>query len=150
VGAEQRHAAYLEDLLKTRDLPVPANRWAGADVPTYATRQEACAAAVEFEVRNVALYDKLLADRTLPADVKAVFEHNRMASLDHHKVAFERCVAGGRGRGGQGYGRGGRGLGPGGQGQGRGGCGRGRGGGRGRCCWGGGAPTSSGPAESGS
>ena len=156
VHAEQRHAAYLEDLLTSRDLAVPANRWVGAEVPTYASRPEACAAAVEFEVKNVALYDRLLATDTLPEDVRMVFEHNRMASLDHHKAAFERCAAGGRGGGtavaGRGYGRG-RGYGQGGQGyrQGGRGCGRGRGGGpgRGRCC-GGARPTASAPAESGS
>jgi len=157
VHAEQRHAAYLEDLLKARDIPVPENRWVGAEVPTYASRQEACAAAVEFEVRNVALYDRLLATDALPEDVRMVFEHNRVASLDHHKTAFERCATGGRGGGaavgGRGYGRGGRGYGRGGRGyaQGGRGCGRGRGGGQGRggCCWGRG-PTASAPAESGS
>lgn len=163
VHAEQRHAAYLEDLLTSRDLAVPANRWAEAEVPTYASRPEACAAAVEFEVKNVALYDRLLATDTLPEDVRMVFEHNRMASLDHHKAAFERCAAGGRGGGtavagrgcgrGRGYGQGGQGYRQGGRGSGQvgRGCGRGRGGGpgRGRCC-GGARATASAPAESGS
>jgi len=163
VHAEQRHAAFLEDLLKSRDLPVPENRSAGADVPGYASRQEACAAAVELEVHNVALYDRLLATDSLPEDVRLVFEHNRMASLDHHKPAFERCggQAGGgaalAGRGGRGHGRGGDQMGRG-RGRGRGGCGcsggccRGAGGGQGRgqCRRGGGGPRASAPAESGS
>ena len=51
----------------------------------------------------MALYDRLLAAGPLPDDVKQVFDHNRMASLDHHKPAFERCAgvatAQGAGRG---------------------------------------------------
>ena len=54
--------------------------------------KEACAAAVAFETTNVALYDRLLAAGPLPDDVKRAFDHNRMASLDHHKPAFERCA----------------------------------------------------------
>jgi len=160
VHAEQRHAAFLEALLKSRALPVPESRSAGAEVPGYDSRQEACAAAVEFEVRNVALYDRLLATGSLPEDVRLVFEHNRMASLDHHRPAFERCggqaeaaaMAGhggrrhGRGAGQMGRGKGGCGCGC------SGGCGGGPGGGQGRgqCRRGGGGPRASAPAESGS
>ncbi len=162
VHAEQRHAAFLEDLLEDRDLAVPARRWTEAEVPTYASRQEACAAAVEFEVRNVALYDRLLAQLELPEDVRAVFEHNRMASLEHHQPAFARCagtsggpagdaaVAGrgcGRGAGARALGQVGCGCGRGGGGAGR--CGAGHGSGRGRCRRGGG-PTAPAPAGPGS
>jgi hypothetical protein len=120
VHAEERHAALLEELLESRGLPVPESRWASVDLPTYGSRQEACSAAVEFELANVALYDRFLADDGLPEDVRRVFEHNRMASLEHHKPAFERC--GGQGPGPRASGQ---------RGQGRGGCGhhgcRGRG-----------------------
>ena len=103
IRAERRHAAFLEDVLKARGLAVPAPP--AGDVPAYATVREACAAAVAFETQNVALYDRLLAaagtvaSGPLPEDVKQAFEHNRMASLDHHKPAFERCagVAAGQG-----------------------------------------------------
>jgi hypothetical protein len=91
VGAERRHAAFLADLLKARGLDVPA-RPTGVEVPGYASVKEACAAAVVFETTNVALYDRLLAAGPLPDDVKRAFDHNRMASLDHHKPAFERCA----------------------------------------------------------
>jgi hypothetical protein len=94
VRAERRHAAFLEDLLKGRGLAVPENRWADADVPGSASLKEACATAVEFETKNVALYDRLAAG-PLPDDVKSVFHHNRMASLEHHKPAFERCSGAG-------------------------------------------------------
>ncbi len=103
IRAERRHAAFLEDVLKARGLAVPAPP--AGDVPAFATVREACAAAVAFETQNVALYDRLLAASgtagagPLPEDVKQAFEHNRMASLDHHKPAFERCsgVAAGQG-----------------------------------------------------
>ena len=49
----------------------------------------------EFEDRNVALYDRLLGAGGFPDDVIHVFEHNRMASLERHKPAFERCSSGG-------------------------------------------------------
>jgi hypothetical protein len=110
VRAERRHAEFLEALLTARGLSVPAAA-VPADVPAYAGVKEACVAAVEFETKNVALYDRLLtagataggapAAGPLPEDVKRAFEHNRMASLDHHKPAFERCsgVASARGPG---------------------------------------------------
>ncbi|HYN03889.1 MAG TPA: DUF2202 domain-containing protein [Vicinamibacteria bacterium] len=91
VRAERRHAAFLEDLLKARGLAAPAPQ-AGAEVLGYASVKEACIAAVAFETTNVALYDRLLAAGPLPDDAKRAFDHNRMASLDHHKPAFERCA----------------------------------------------------------
>jgi hypothetical protein len=96
VYAEDRHADFLEVLFTRRGLAVPRNRWARAEVPSYASVKEACEAAVEFEVRNGALYDRLLTTEGLPDDVQWAFEHNRDASLQRHKPAFERCA----GRGG--------------------------------------------------
>lgn len=92
VRAERRHAAFLADLLKARSLAVPEPPAATTEASAYASVKEACAAAVEFETKNVALYDRLIAAGALPDDVKRAFEHNRMASLDHHKPAFERCA----------------------------------------------------------
>ncbi len=112
VRAERRHAACLEDLLKARGLVVPDHHGATVEAPAFASVKEACAAAVEFETKNVALYDRLTAAGPLPDDVKEAFDHNRTASLEHHKPAFERCAGlataqeGGRGAGrGQGSGR---------------------------------------------
>jgi len=127
VRAERRHASLLEDLLKARGLALLAPP-SGDDVPGYPGVKEACAAAVDFEVKNVALYDRLLAAGPLPDDVEQVFDHNRLASLDHHKPAFERC-GGAAARRGAGGGCGcrsacGHGCGHGGHGQGGHGCGR--------------------------
>lgn len=130
VRAERRHAEFLEHLLKVRGLAVPAPP-AGAEVPGSASVKEACAAAVVFETTNVALYDRLLAAGPLPDDVKRAFDHNRVASLDHHKPAFERCSGVATARvAGRGAGHGtrpgaARGAGGGGGGQGCGPCGHG-------------------------
>jgi hypothetical protein len=104
VRAEARHAAFLLELLKARGLTVPENRWTKAGVPASASVKEACAAAVEFETKNVAIYDRLAAAGPLPDDVKQAFDHNRMASLDHHKPAFERCSGVSSARAGRGGG----------------------------------------------
>jgi hypothetical protein len=97
VRAEARHAALLEALLTSRGLDVPEPSAVAATAP--ATVGEACAAALESERANVALYDRLLAAGPLPEDVMSAFEHNRRASLEHHIPAFERCMA--RGGGGR-------------------------------------------------
>jgi rubrerythrin len=100
VRAERRHSALLEELLRARGLAVPESRSAKTDVPAAASLKEACAAAVDFETRNAALYDRLVATGPLPGDVRSVFDHNRLASLDHHRPAFERCAGRAAGRGG--------------------------------------------------
>jgi hypothetical protein len=92
VRAERQHATFLEDLLKARNLAVPRRREAAVEAPGFASVKDACTAAVEFETRNVALYDSLIAAGPLPDDVKQAFDHNRLASRDRHKPAFERCA----------------------------------------------------------
>jgi len=86
-------------VLKAHGLPVPEHRQATAEAPAFAGVREACAAAVLFETANVALYDRLLAAGPLPDDVKQVFDHNRIASLERHKPAFERCAGAASSRG---------------------------------------------------
>jgi len=122
VRAEARHAEFLEELLKSRSLPVPAAE-DSARTEAAANLKDACATSVVAEKQNVAIYDRLLAAGPLPDDVKRVFEHNRWASQEHHLPAFERC-AGAAGHA-----------------AGRGACGRGRGPGGGRGCCGGGRDT---------
>jgi hypothetical protein len=109
--AEGRHAAMLEDMLRAHGAEVPPAAPAGAPLASYATRKDACTAAVEGEKQNIALYDAAIVPG-LPADVARVFEHNRMASRERHLPAFERCAGlaasgadrgpgpGGRGHGG--------------------------------------------------
>ncbi len=90
ITAEQRHAASLRGILRSRGIAVPASEWNVDNVPRFASVAEACALAAEAEVANITLYDELLA-LELPADVRTVFTNNRRASLEGHLPAFNRC-----------------------------------------------------------
>lgn len=90
VIAEQRHSASLAGVLERRGLDVPLSEWNLDNVPRFATVPEACAAAADAEVANIALYDGLLAGE-LPTDVRNVFTNNRRASLERHLPAFTAC-----------------------------------------------------------
>jgi hypothetical protein len=95
VLAEDRHAVHLETTLTARGLAVPERPPRPA--APGGTVAEACAAAVEGERANVALYDRLLTTEGLPDDVASAFARNRRASLEHHLPAFERCASRRRG-----------------------------------------------------
>jgi hypothetical protein len=102
VEAEARHIEALRTVFLRYGLPVPEDPWAGR-VPRYASVSEACAAGVDAEIENAALYDRLLAG-TDRADVLAVYRNLQAASQERHLPAFQRCVeragrSGGRGRG---------------------------------------------------
>lgn len=92
VRAESRHIAALTQLYQTRGIEPPESQWTAANVPTYATRREACSAGVESELLNIAIYDRLLR-LELPADVRFVFENLQSASRENHLPAFRRCLA---------------------------------------------------------
>jgi hypothetical protein len=104
VEAEARHIAALLTLFERYSLPVPPNPWSGK-TPRYPGVAAACVAAVQAEIDNAALYDRLLASTRRP-DILAVFQALRSASQDRHLPAFQRCAqrsAGGQG--GRGAGR---------------------------------------------
>jgi hypothetical protein len=88
--AEQRHSAALAQLFVRRGLAVPPSGWTLANVPRFDSVRTACAASALAEVENVAMYDELLR-LDLPSDVRQVFGNNRLASLEQHLPAFERC-----------------------------------------------------------
>ncbi len=90
VEAEQKHASSVAFLLTSRGLEVPESLWTTDNVPRFTSVALACAAAADAEVENVELYDRYLA-LELPADVRTVFQNNRVASLDNHLPAFNRC-----------------------------------------------------------
>jgi hypothetical protein len=127
VHAESRHVEALKRVYAAYGLDVPEDTWYDR-VPTYDTLADACAAAIDAELENAALYEEIVAGITNP-DVLRVFSALHSASLEHHLPAFQRCLD----RTTQG--RWGRGRGPGmGQGRGRGrGMGRGYGCGQGNC-----------------
>lgn len=94
--AEARHIEALRALFDRYGLAVPANTWPGR-VARYANPQEACEAAVDAEIANAALYDRLMRSTTRP-DLLAVFGNLRRASQERHLQAFRRCASRGGGR----------------------------------------------------
>lgn len=91
VQAEQTHAASLETLCDRYGLDLPANPHSAESVAGFVSIGAACAAGVEAEIANAALYDAVL-DLSVPDDVRLVVTANRDASLLHHLPAFERCA----------------------------------------------------------
>lgn len=91
VEAEARHISTLLALFAKYALPPPpVNRWAGK-APRFAGVHEACAAGVQGEIENVALYDRLLLATQRPG-ILQVFQALRSASQDRHLPAFRRCA----------------------------------------------------------
>ena len=88
--AEESHIAALVTLFQRYGLDVPANDWPGT-VPTFDTLADACAAGVQAEIDNAALYDELfgMVDN---ADIIQVFTSLQRASETKHLPAFERCA----------------------------------------------------------
>lgn len=103
VEAERRHAAALLRQFDRRGLTPPADRWRGR-IAAPASVAAACAAGVEAEVENAALYDRLLSAVADDAEVTRVFVALRDASQQRHLPAFRRCLENG-GRAGRGGGR---------------------------------------------
>ena len=112
IEAEKRHQTQLLPLLKKYGVAEPANEFDPAKIPAPATLNDACAAGVQAEKENIALYDEYLKFIT-EADIKDVFVRLQAASRDNHLPAFTRCVERGGmpggGPGGPPHGRGGRG-----------------------------------------
>lgn len=118
IDAERRHSAAIERQMARLGFAIPANQWEGKGVAP-ATLADACGIAVEAEIENIALYDRLLPE--IADDVvRQVLQNLQDASRDNHLPAFRRCLEREEGGGGGGSGRTGRG-GPGhGRGRGRG------------------------------
>ena len=88
--AEARHIEALLTLFDQYELTSPPNPWPGR-VDRYPSLRDACAAAVEAEIANAALYGRLLAS-TDRSDILMVFRNLRDASQERHLPAFRRCV----------------------------------------------------------
>lgn len=106
VEAEQRHIDALVQIFARYGLDVPPDPWPGR-VARYGSLSEACAAGVQAEIENAALYDRLLADTTRE-DLLDTYRNLQRASQENHLPAFQRCAERreGRGRGGGGGGGG--------------------------------------------
>lgn len=110
VEAEQRHAAALEWQMHRLGMAIPENPWQAGKIAPPVSLADACTMAIEAEIENIALYDRLIpqiADLT----VRQVFQNLQDASRNNHLPAFRRCLAretgelggdvGGRGQGGR-------------------------------------------------
>lgn len=93
--AEARHIDALVVLFHRYGLPIPDNPWL-EKVERFASRQEACEAAVKAEIENGEMYDRLLA-ATERKDILTVLRNLQEASVERHLPAFRRCAEGGGG-----------------------------------------------------
>ena len=90
VEAEARHFSALLALFESYDIKPPKDRWRN-NAPRFSSLNAACVAAVEGEIANVALYDRVSRSTQRP-DILSVYNALREASLDRHLPAFRRCV----------------------------------------------------------
>ena len=91
ISAERRHAAAVENQMDRLGFEIPENPWQGrVDAPS--SLAIACEQAVQAEIENVALYDRLV-PLVADAKVRHVFERLRDASRDNHLPAFRRHLA---------------------------------------------------------
>lgn len=88
--SEARHISALLELFDFYDVEPPENTWIG-NVPRYGDVQSACAAAVEAEIENGELYDRIMRSTERP-DIQAVYRNLRDASQQRHLRAFQRCA----------------------------------------------------------
>lgn len=90
VSAENRHAMAVEKQMERLGFEIPENTWEGrGEAPEFVA--EACHEAIDGEVENIALYERLIPRIDDPA-VRHVFERLRDASRDNHLPAFRRCL----------------------------------------------------------
>lgn len=89
--AEENHIASLVNLFNYYGMDVPQNAWPG-NVPAFDTLAEACAAGVQAEIDNAALYGRLF-DMVDNPDIVRVFTSLQQASQVKHLPAFERCAS---------------------------------------------------------
>jgi hypothetical protein len=90
VEAEARHFSALLALFETYGITPLKDRWRGY-APRFASLNAACVAAVQGEIDNVAIYDRVL-NSTTRRDILHVYSALREASLERHLPAFRRCV----------------------------------------------------------
>ena len=108
VDAEGRHIEALLPLFIRYGITVPQDDWA-ARIEAPESILEACELAVEAEIENGEMYDRLLKLSQDYPDIQHVFQQLQRASIENHLPAFQRCVerggSQGQGQGGQGRGR---------------------------------------------
>lgn len=91
INAERRHAQRAIAELDRLGIAYDAQNPFTGTIAAPDTVLEACEAAVQAEIDNIALYDRLLP--TIEDDeVRATLEDLQWASRERHLPAFQRCV----------------------------------------------------------
>jgi rubrerythrin len=90
VEAESRHIAALLRQFQRFQAAAPADTWPDR-VKAPESLSQACAAGVQAEVENEALYARLL-DLVADPEVRAVMRQLQAASRERHLPAFRRCL----------------------------------------------------------
>lgn len=88
--AEARHARTLEALCRKYAITVPGQIH-HQKASRFSSLQEACQAAVQAELDNLSMYERLLS-AAHHLDVRNVFLALQSASRDRHLPAFRRCL----------------------------------------------------------
>ena len=88
--SESRHINALCQIYRDYGLIPPNNTWIGK-APRYDNVKSACAAAVQAEINNADLYERIMASTERP-DILNVFRNLRDASQQRHLPAFRRCL----------------------------------------------------------
>ena len=87
--AEARHIEALKRLLEKYGVDYPAENPYLGNVPAPESLEAAARAWAEGEIKNVAMYDRLLPLVQDYPDIVRVFENLRRASLEVHLPCFE-------------------------------------------------------------
>jgi rubrerythrin len=90
VEAEDRHAKALLRLFERFGVAPPADTWPDR-VGTPGSLREACKAAIEAEIENAAMYERLLAAID-DKEAHGVMRRLQYASQHRHLPAFRRCL----------------------------------------------------------
>lgn len=90
VEAEERHISALLGLFERYGIAPPPDRWSGS-APRFSSLAQACVEAVQAEIDNGAIYDRIL-ETTQRVDILTVYQALREASLERHLPAFRRCA----------------------------------------------------------
>lgn len=88
--SESRHIDALCRIFQDYGLTPPDNAWVGR-APRYDSVRAACAAAVQAEIDNADLYQRIMASTERP-DILGVFRNLHEASQQRHLPAFRRCL----------------------------------------------------------
>jgi len=87
--SEQQHVNVLLRAADRYGVDLPENTGL-SETPIFATLADACAAGVDAEIADAALYDELLKVTDNP-DLVQVYQNLQAASLNNHLPAFQSC-----------------------------------------------------------